>query len=583
MEIEINVIQAKDGTDIWEICSNDKVYRMNSLYKPAVEAKKYAQQFEGLEKGSVLIVFGYGNGIFPDAITDACKDNGTVVFYEPCSRVVECVDKEITLEKWIEKKGVYLVSPETFRSKCAYKKEEFPVLLEQLITYSNREKIQFCALPQYREIFPEAYKRFQEQIQYRIHRLESNIATAKSRGHQGLINNIMNLRYVLNSYCGDSFCGIFPEDMPAVIVSAGPSLEKNVSFLKQAKNHTVIVCVDSAVKYLLSQNITPDFVVSECPEKPLSLFEDSHMGKIPLVGTMDMNYRVLESVNSSQVIFASTENIYAQSLYKKSGHEINRLKSGGSVATLAFSLCIYWGIRCVILVGQDLAFAGDQMYAGRDGIPEGEAAKVMIEVEDVNGDMLRTNPQMYAYLKWFEQEIALRPDVKVIDATEGGARIEGTQIMPLQEALDSYAKREYDVEKIIGTVAPAFDENQKEEIRLCLNKSAQTLSNLIAQLGKGIEFAQQGRKLVHQRVANMQQVMEIDSQIQSICEYYDSLEESFFIQREIDATELETYLSLFEQRQGLSKKEQYERLEAYFECLLRATRQVSRIWNDLIR
>jgi hypothetical protein len=190
---------------------------------------------------------------------------------------------------------------------------------------------------------------------------------------------------------------------------------------------------------------------------------------------------------------------------------------------------------------------------------------------------------MYAYLKWFEQEIALRPDVKVIDATEGGARIEGTQIMPLQEALDSYAKREYDVEKIIGTVAPAFDENQKEEIRLCLNKSAQTLSNLIAQLGKGIEFAQQGRKLVHQRVANMQQVMEIDSQIQSICEYYDSLEESFFIQREIDATELETYLSLFEQRQGLSKKEQYERLEAYFECLLRATRQVSRIWNDLIR
>jgi hypothetical protein len=495
---------------------------------------------------------------------------------------VEYLESQIGLEEWIERKKLYFVSPKSFQASHACKKQEFPQLLERLITYSNYQKIQFCALPQYREIFPEAYKSFEEQIQYQIHKLESNIATAKYMGHDAVVNNIMNLKYVLNSYCGDSYRELFPKDMPAVIVSAGPSLERNVGFLKQAKNHALIVCVDSAVKYLLKENISPDFVISVDPKKPLFLFDDDRMKKIPLVVSMDLNYRVLELENSSRVIFASAENSYVQKLYQMSGHSIHRLKSGGSVATLAFSLCVYWGIQRIILVGQDLAFAGDRMYAGRDGVPELEAARTTIEVMGIDGEMLRTTIPMYSYLKWFEQEIALCPHVKVIDATEGGARIEGTQIMTLAEALESYAKEEYDIEQMIESVSPAFDKKQKEEIISHLNKSAGTLDELTRQLEKGMELARQGGKLVQQKVADMQQIMEIERQIQSICEYYDSLEESFFIQREIDATELEAYWALFQQEQNLSKKQQYDRLEAYFECILRAVRQVGSIWNKLV-
>jgi hypothetical protein len=582
MDMEIRVIQAKDGTDIWEICSDGKVYRMNSLYRPAVEAKKYAQQFEGLEKGSVLIVFGYGNGIFPEAIADACKDKVTLLFYEPGLEIAECIDSQMSLEKWVRKKGVYFISPKSFHGSRIYKKEEFPVLLEQIITYSNRQKVQFCALPQYRDIFPEEYKHFAEQIQYRLKKLQTNIATAKFMGQEAVVNNIMNLQYVPNSYCGDSFRGIFPKDMPAIIVSAGPSLEKNVHFLQQAKNRALIVCVDSAAKYLLNQNITPDFMVSVDSKKPLSLFEDASLEMIPLVGSVDMNYRILELVNSSKIIFASTENTYVQHLYEKSGHSIHRLKSGGSVATLAFSLCVYWGMQRVILVGQDLAFTGEQMYAGREGVPEEEVNGTHIQVEDIYGNMLWTNPQMHTYLKWFEQEIALYPGVEVIDATEGGAKIEGTQIMSLREALESCAKQEYNIGELLESVSPAFDEEQKQEIAADLKESAGTLGELTRQLERGIGLARQGCELVQQKVADMRQLMSIESEIQSICEYYDSLEESFFIQRQIDATELETYLALFQQEQGLSKKEQYDRLEAYFECLLRAVRRVGTIWDDLM-
>lgn len=581
MDISVNVMLAKDGTEILEICRNGNVYRMNSLYRPDAEAEKFAKQYGDMEKESVLVVFGYGNGIFPKAIMQAIGSHTKVVFYEPEGAVLQCISNPGKEIGQVLGSNGYMVTPDKIREeKHYYSMSEFPKLLEELISYSNQKKVRYITLPKYREIFPEQYKHFEEQIVYRIRRLQSNTATAKAMGHNAVVNNIKNLRYIPESYCADSFLGIFPKDMAAIVVSAGPSLEKNVHVLRQAKGCALIVCVDSAVKYLLRENMIPDLLVTVDPLKPLELFDDERIDGIPVVISSDMNSKVLERLPHSKVIFASTENDYIQSLYEDSNHGIERLESGGSVATLAFSLCRYWGFSCVILVGQDLALTDSQMYAGRGKLPD-EFNRELLEVEDIYGNTIHTVRDYYYYLKWFEQAVAAHPEVRVIDATEGGAKIAGTEIMTLQDALAEYRGEEFDFGTCLENVSPAFSDDKREFVEKRIQKSKQILNKLLRQLETGITLCQKGMQFVKQGVGNPQTYQQIDREIQKICEFYDQLDEGFLIQREIDAVNLERFMELFDGERENSRKEQYENLEKYFEIVKEAATVVRDIWEQI--
>lgn len=580
MDLSVNTISAKDGTEILEIQSDGKVYRMNSAYRPHAEAEKFAGQYQGLEEGSVLLVFGYGNGIFPRALMKACSERMQIVFYEPSTEIlrgIKNIDGE--LEQIFSEKG-YIVAPEKLRDdKRIYLTSQLPKLLEQLVTYSNYNKIVYTALPKYRDVFPEEYKHFQELIAYRINKFRSNIATAKYMGHDAVVNNIRNLRRIPESYCGDSFAGVFPKDMPAVIVSAGPSLEKNVQDLKQAKGKALIICTDSAIKYLLRQNIMPDLLVTVDPLKPLQLFDDDQIDGIPVVGSPDMNYRILEKLPHSKVIFASSENTYVQQLYRKAGHDIKRLESGGSVATLAFSLCRYWGFSHIILIGQDLALADRQRYAGRGVLPSDNRCQ-LLEVEDIYGETTYAPKDYYSYLKWFEQAIAAHSEIRVIDATEGGAKIAGTEVMTLREALSEYEKSDFDFGEYMKTVKPAFSDAEKEEVNWQIRESRNRLCVLLEKLQEGIAFSEKGLALCRQGGNGKQLFQPIDAQIQEICEYYNGLEESFFVQREIDATCLEEFVGLFEGEKTETKGERYANLLKYFKILRNAVREVYNMWDE---
>lgn len=582
MDVAVNVIMAKDGTEILEFCTKDKAYRMNSLYRPEAEAEKFAEQYSDMEQDAVLFVFGYGNGLFPKAIMRSCGENVKVVFYEPEKGVFQC--HKAWCEEMDQVLGTqgYVVMPERIREgKPYYLTNEFPKLLEELIDYSNHKKVQYTALPKYRDVFPKQYGYFVEQICYRIERIGSNAATAKAMGHDAVVNNIKNLRYVLDSYCADSFLGAFPKNMPAIIVSAGPSLENNIHFLKQAKGRALILCVDSAVKYLLKENIIPDLLVSVDPLKPLVLFDDARINGIPVVGSLDMNYRVLEMLPDSRIIFASTENAYVQNLYKEAGHIIPQLKSGGSVATLAFSLCLYWGFQCIILTGQDLALTDNQMYAGASKLSKEHFRRELLEVEDIHGHIIYTVRDYYYYLKWFEQAVAMYPEVRVIDATEGGAKIAGTEIMTLKDALAEYDVQGFEMEACLKKSSPAFSGEKRGFVDKQIRDSRQMLYELQDKLETGITLSEKGLLLAGKRVNTPQAYLPIDTQMQEICDFYNTLDEGFLIQREIDAVDLDLFMKLFENMENLSLKEKYQRMRDYFMILQKAVRTVCGIWDEL--
>lgn len=584
MSVDVRIAEAKDGNGILEVVKEGQTYRLNSIYKPFAEAEKFAKPYTDLEENSVLLVFGFGNGIFADALMKACGQTTKVIFYEPCEAVMECIKECLDVSSFCDSRNCELVTDgiASEQEEHIYAIAEFPIVLNHYVHYHQIKKIQFCVLPKYKELFPEQYTEYQGTIEFHTQMLYANKQTAEALGHITVENNINMLKYIPESYCADSFVNLFPENMPAILVSAGPSLEKNIKELRQAKGRTCIVCVDTAVRYMLRENILPDMIVTIDPRKELSLFDDERIREIPLVGVTDMSCRVLEKTQSKKLILTQTENPYIQNLYAKAGHQLGNFESGGSVATMAYSFCHYLGFKRLILVGQDLALTGNQMYAGKEKLSMDHFGRELIEVEDVYGETLYTTRDYYYYLKWFEQMVELHSEMQVIDATEGGAKIKGTLVMSLQEALAEYAKEEYHVSSIIESVEPVFRQEDRHDLIQKMLHDRRSYNYLVKKLEEGVSLAKKGIKMASAtRQSNVQEYKKLNREMMKICEMYDASDANFLVQREIDAADLDNYIKLWEKELTVTTQEQYEIMQQYFECILRAAKSVKAVYDEL--
>ena len=135
------------------------------------------------------------------------------------------------------------------------------------------------------------------------------------------------------------------------------------------------------------------------------------------------------------------------------------------MATDAFSLLKKMGFKTIILAGQDLAYPGNRSHAkaAYDDVVEKKDG-IYFEVEDIHGNQVLTRMDMNHYRRWFEDQIAADPTLHVIDATEGGALIHGTEIMTLKDAIAREQKADCDFGVLIDSVPNIFTLEEQQEI-----------------------------------------------------------------------------------------------------------------------
>ena len=117
--------------------------------------------------------------------------------------------------------------------------------------------------------------------------------------------------------------------------------------------------------------------------------------------------------------------------------------------------------------------------------------RVIVQVKGNDGTMLDTDYQMDMYRKWIENEILKLPeDITVINATEGGAKIEGAKVMTLKEVIDSCTK-EIDFEKLLQEVPLAFSEEERQDIIHEIKEEPKRLEEVKENIKKAREVAEQ--------------------------------------------------------------------------------------------
>lgn len=234
---------------------------------------------------------------------------------------------------------------------------------------------------------------------------------------------------------------------PAVVVGAGPSLTRNLAALHHAGDRALIVAVDTALPLLLAEGVRPHLAVAIDPlERNQRHFERlepfrDQVAAIPLLFDQELYHGILPRY-PGPLIFAPLDKCETCRWTNRLLDAAPIMPKGSNVGQTAINAALALGASPLILAGFDLAFDRESGLTHARGTALAGTVDTttapLLWTEGIDGAPVPTNATLTHFRLLIERDIAAA-NAPIIDATEGGARIAGTRVQPLAEALAAHA------------------------------------------------------------------------------------------------------------------------------------------------
>lgn len=228
------------------------------------------------------------------------------------------------------------------------------------------------------------------------------------------------------------------------IIAGGPSLDKNMGQLHDLKDRedAVILSTGTVLKKLLSAGIRPDYVIITDAGAGVCRQVEGVTGcGVPLLFLSTVNSNMLARYEGEKYRIYQAGYPLAQEAAEKEQAEC--FDTGGSVTTTGMELGIRLGSRRLIFVGLDLAYTGGTNHAAGTQSVQNVEGMGALQVEAADGSLVETGRNLNIYREWIQgrlERMRAQGDTRpVIDATEGGAKKKGMEIMSLKAAIHSKA------------------------------------------------------------------------------------------------------------------------------------------------
>ncbi|MDU4959248.1 MAG: 6-hydroxymethylpterin diphosphokinase MptE-like protein [Sporomusaceae bacterium] len=321
---------------------------------------------------------------------------------------------------------------------------ETTAMLTNLLDRELYSQPELIAPISYRTLYREYYHSVQQGLVASVRRTLVNLATKRSSTNQWLINAWRNIRQD-NPGLEAVMSRIMP--LPAILVSAGPSLNKNIHLLQEAKTKALIIAVGSAMTILDSHGITPHLRMAfDGNQENRLLFDHVDTAKCPLIYSDSLYHEILPLYSGEKLKMVLNTDYLTQYVRKQQQRQSILLSSGFSIANIAFDMVCKWGCPAVILVGQDLCYTDYAVHADgswTDGIGLADSEQ-RISAQDIYGKDVLTNTG-YLGMKNLFEDLIRGYRVHCINATEGGLQIAGSQNKTLRQVLDQDLQERGDI------------------------------------------------------------------------------------------------------------------------------------------
>jgi hypothetical protein len=238
-------------------------------------------------------------------------------------------------------------------------------------------------------LHPQAYERLTEIAQKESRAIILNRNTILKAGQQMMENMLLNFPEVMQSAGVRSLEGLFKE-RPAILVAAGPSLEKNVHLLRELDGRAVIISVDTALRLLLPLGIKPDIATTiDFNPKNFEKFANVPIDDdISLVYHPGGYYESIRAFQGPRFTSSRLPNRIPQWLMQYV-EDKGSLPAGTTVAHLSFFLARHMGCDPIVFIGQDLAFPQNQLHAGDLSLWKIDMSDIEV-IEDIFGEPVGT-------------------------------------------------------------------------------------------------------------------------------------------------------------------------------------------------
>lgn len=500
--------------------NHENVYYLNGKYAPSAPIERWLEEQGEFDKFGTIIVIGLSNGKHIRKIMETVPESVSILVYEPSYEIFRRAMEEIDLSFLFQPDipvGIVIPAINGFETERYFR---------YFITYDNMISLKVYLSGNYKEIFSEEVSEFIKKLKEYLKSIEVSWNTVVRYTDVNANNVFHNLHHLYEGYTVADLEKILPKDVPVIVVSAGPSLNKNLLDLKAAVGKACIIATDTAMKPLLNAGIIPDLFVIVDGLKPAELFEHKDISKVGMVTMTAVSTPPMDMHKGKKYFYYSnsiyeTELIRAIDAMEERNVCLPDFPSGGSVATSAYSLGVYMGAKTIILVGQDLALTGNKVHV--DGAFKDEKCEIDMEsgyyekVKSVDGGEVITRSDFKLYLDWFETTIKAWSNVQVIDATEGGALIQGTKIMTLKKAIKKYCVKEYNAKWHFARVPLIFRTAEEKDYALrYFENSVKMLEEVKHKAEEGLKYYEKLQKLLKNHSVSQKEIQKIYKKIKKI-------------------------------------------------------------------
>ncbi|ECQ5427695.1 6-hydroxymethylpterin diphosphokinase MptE-like protein [Campylobacter jejuni] len=319
----------------------------------------------------------------------------------------------------------------------------------------------------------------------------------------------------------------------AIVVSAGPSLAKQLPLLKAYQDKAVIFCADGALSMLEKEGIVPDYVTNlDCRDLAMKFFQNKENLKQSIIALECATHpNVVRSLKAENCMIV----LRNKALYQRFNlNDFGYIDTGTHVSHFSYTLALALGFKNIIMIGQDLAF-DEEGNSHSKGFSYGEKYEGGANIDKFKIPAYAGKGEVLTHTTWNDYRIKLEylfacndQKAKFYNATEGGARINFTEELSFKECC----------EKLLTKEKPKFDIPKS----LTKNRS----DKLLAKFKEKIQKDQDSTKRFLDDALALKQILEnilskdfilplefLEKVYQNIENFNHSLDEDEFIQDEV--------------------------------------------------
>ncbi|EAJ0147122.1 motility associated factor glycosyltransferase family protein [Campylobacter jejuni] len=316
----------------------------------------------------------------------------------------------------------------------------------------------------------------------------------------------------------------------AIVVSAGPSLAKQLSLLKVYQDKAVIFCADGALSMLEKEGIAPDYVTNlDYSDWPIKFFQNKENKTSLNVLSCATHPSLVHFLDNKSVVLRDDP------LYQRFNlNDFGYIDTGTHVSHFSYTLALALGFKNIIMIGQDLAF-DEEGNSHSKGFSYGEKYEGGANIDKFKIPAYAGKGEVLTHIAWNDYRTKLEylfacndQKAKFYNATEGGARINFTEELSFKECC----------EKLLTKEKPKF------ELPKSLTKNRS--DKLLAKFKEKIQKDQDSAKRFLDDALALKQILEnilskdfilplefLEKVYQNIENFNHSLDEDEFIQDEV--------------------------------------------------